>query len=202
MKWARRTRDVWLDYWGTSRAAMKLVPLSWRELFRRSAMLQNRRELTSTEWYRHLSILPQFHRTHVTSHACCLLLAYALNPPSSSPTSPSPSSSLADMPGLGLRRAQWFSNALNKPSITCALRLGFVLEAAEMKWERVLPPSKEGLPLPSWALEREVEAGRGVRSGRHSTLLGLDWELWLSGGGRQNAQGLVRREVRRRVFSP
>ena len=135
----------------------------------------------------------------MTSHACCLLLAYALNSPSPSPSlGASADGGLAAIPGLGLRRAQWFSNLLNAPSISCAIRLGFQHEGS-LSWERVLPPgSASGLPLPSWAEERERKEGRET-DGRHSWVGGLDWVRWEE-EGRSKAEALVGREVKQREW--
>ncbi|GAA5890831.1 hypothetical protein JCM6882_008829 [Rhodosporidiobolus microsporus] len=151
--------------------------------------------LKSRDWDRmteigHLHIPPPFQRTHVLTHSISLLLHWILDPPSSSPSPASP---------LGLRRAQWFANALNTPSVTAAQRLGFVDEATHMGWDRVLPPSKtEGVvALPAFLPEerRKEEEKRGL--GRHSACLGLAWDRWEE-NGRDKVDALVAREVKRR----
>jgi RimJ/RimL family protein N-acetyltransferase len=63
-----------------------------------------------------------YRRTHVTTHAAGLLIAYALTPPSVKSTL------LAGEGGLGLRRIQWTAYPYNEASIRCALRLGFSAE--------------------------------------------------------------------------
>ncbi|ORY62853.1 acyl-CoA N-acyltransferase [Leucosporidium creatinivorum] len=123
----------------------------------------------------HLNILPPFHRSHITTHTCSLLLQYLFST-------------------LHLRRAQWYSNAFNSPSIAAAQRLGFRLEG-EQRWERVLAVGKEGLELPAWAEQEEREMGRGP--GRHSCVLGMGWDEWKE-GGEEKVRGLMKREVSKR----
>ncbi|BGP13027.1 hypothetical protein JCM10213_008018 [Rhodosporidiobolus nylandii] len=137
----------------------------------------------------HLHIPPLFQRTHVLTHSISLLLHWILD-------APSPSS-----PSLGLRRAQWFANRLNVPSISAAERLGFRLEATDMAWERVLPPKKgQGVELPAFVQGERREQEEKVGKGRHSACLGLGWDLWEE-EGRKKVDALVAREVKRRKAS-
>ncbi|BGP21873.1 GNAT family acetyltransferase [Rhodotorula toruloides] len=138
----------------------------------------------------HLHIAAPFQRTHVLTHAVALLLNWLLNPPSSAHASLSNSAPLST-PGLGLRRVQWFADARNGPSISAAQRLGFKLETTIMRWDRVLPPFKDGEAIPdcvkgAWRAEEEKRGG-----GRHSAVLGLGWDDWLEGGGRAKVTALV-----------
>lgn len=91
-----------------------------------------------------------FRRTHVTTHAAGLLMAYALAPPSAS------SPLLSGEGGLGLRRIQWTAFAWNGPSIRCALRLGFTAEGILRNWYET--PST---PAKGKRDERLVDVGRG-----------------------------------------
>jgi len=115
----------------------------------------------------YLLILPAFQRTHVTTHACSLLLQYVLDPPS--------------LGGLGVRRAQWKANAANERSVRAAERLGMRREAV-LRWVTVLPAGKEGLEPPARESEWEEGEGGGRGMGRHTVLLGLGWDEWESGG--------------------
>jgi len=109
-------------------------------------------------------ILPPFQRTHIASNATGLLLEYALNLPSESPS------------GLGLRRVVWQANPLNTASVRHAERMGFKLEGV-FRWQRALPPWKkevgriprEGDPRRDWV-------------GRDTTQLALCWDDWEDGG--------------------
>lgn len=128
----------------------------------------------------HLTILPRFQRSHVTTHACVLLMRYLFD-------------------DLGLRRAQWFAHARNEPSIRAGERLGFKREGL-LRWERVLQTGKEGETLPEWAVESEKQAGRG--DGRHSCVLGLAWDDWFAKGGvKERTDALMARPVEKRQAS-
>ncbi|KZT61416.1 hypothetical protein CALCODRAFT_553136 [Calocera cornea HHB12733] len=118
----------------------------------------------------YLLILPPYQRTHVTTHACSLLLLYLLDPPSRG--------------GLGLRRVQWKANAANERSVRAAERLGFAREAV-LRWAMVLPQGKEGLDPPP--------GEEGTGKGRHTVMLGLCWDDW-EAGGREKVEALIRRE--------
>jgi RimJ/RimL family protein N-acetyltransferase len=45
--------------------------------------------------------------------------------------------------GMNLRRCQWFTNSLNKPSQAAALRLGYTFEGI-LRSHRMLPVGKRG----------------------------------------------------------
>lgn len=108
----------------------------------------------------HVTILPPFQRSHVTTHACVALARWVLD-------------------DLKLRRLQWQASALNQPSIDVALRLGMRKEG-EIRWDRVLPPRADaGVEVPSWAAAGEKEAGRGM--GRHTAMLAVGWDDWHDG---------------------
>ncbi|GAA5854591.1 hypothetical protein JCM9279_005702 [Rhodotorula babjevae] len=141
----------------------------------------------------HLHIPTPFQRTHVLTHSIALLLRWLLTPPSSaSPSSP---------PGLGLRRVQWFANALNVPSIRAAQRLGLSLEAAHMAWDRVTVPGKEGVALPDFVQGAWREEEEQIGRGRHSAVLAIGWDDWSEKGGRERVDELLegRPVVRRRA---
>lgn len=70
-----------------------------------------------------------YRRTHVTTQAAGLLMAYALTPPGKTSTLLGGSEG-----GLGLRRIQWTAFPFNEPSIKCALRLGFSAEGVLRNW--------------------------------------------------------------------
>ncbi|GAA94063.1 uncharacterized protein L969DRAFT_92993 [Mixia osmundae IAM 14324] len=109
----------------------------------------------------HVLILPEAQRTHVTTHATCLLLAYILNP---SETSLLPSQDEANMiaidldslsepvisneaerllrsPGLGCRKAIWIAHAMNDPSNSAATKMGFS-PVGLLEYDRVISPHK------------------------------------------------------------
>lgn len=79
-----------------------------------------------------------------------------------------------------------------------AKRLGFELESDSLRWERVVRPGKEGLPLPEF-LEKDLERKEmeeRVGGGRHSSLLSIGWDKWAEEGVREKVQALLKREVR------
>jgi len=138
----------------------------------------------------HLHIPAPFQRTHVLTHSISLLLQWLLSPPpSASPSSP---------PGLGLRRVQWFANALNLPSIRAAERLGLKLEAAHAAWGRVTVPGKEGVALPNCVRGAWREEEEKVGRGRHSAVLAVGWDDWLEKGGKERVDELLKRPVTQR----
>ncbi|KAF9481451.1 acyl-CoA N-acyltransferase [Pholiota conissans] len=120
-------------------------------------------------------ILPPFQRTHVASNAVGLLLHYALN-------SKSPS------PSLGLRKVVWQANALNKPSVRLAERMGFRLEGI-LKWDRVLPQGKDNAG--NGGALREGDPMHGC-VGRDTALLSLCWDEWEE-GARERVDEIMRR---------
>ncbi|GAA5865340.1 hypothetical protein JCM3774_004943 [Rhodotorula dairenensis] len=141
-----------------------------------------------------LHLADPFQRTHVLTHSIWLLLDWIFASPSAT-----------GRRGLGLRRAQWGAHASNSASIQAAQRIGFELETAHAAWERPLRhDSKAGrieLPAfveadPEWS-EREREIGWG----RHSAMLGMGWDRWHEGGGKERIRALVQRGVVRREAS-
>jgi len=103
-------------------------------------------------------VLPEFQRTHVSSHAVGLMLKYALDPPSKG--------------GAGYRRVSWVCAPENKASQRTAARMGFKLEGL-MRWYRILGSGKTG---------NEVDGERGKGNGMHGMLLSLCWDDWEHGG--------------------
>lgn len=80
-----------------------------------------------------------YRRTHVTTHAAGLLIAYALTPPGVT----SKLLGGGSQGGLGLRRIQWTAYPYNQPSIKCALRLGFTEEGVLRNgYEKPADPTK------------------------------------------------------------
>lgn len=70
-----------------------------------------------------------------------------------------------------------------------------------MRWDRVFDHWRDGteeLPAFLSGERREVEQKRG--GGRHSVLLGQDWETW-ENGGREKINAVLAREVKRRKAS-
>jgi len=113
----------------------------------------------STELGFAITLLP-FQRTHVTTNAMGLMLMWCLDPPKNG--------------GLGLRRVQWQTNMLNEASKRSAERMGFKMECV-VRWERALPPGKEGLP---WGSSIVGEDGKVQYPGRHTAVLALCWDDW------------------------
>jgi len=118
-------------------------------------------------------ILPPFQRTHIASNATGLLLEYALNLPSESPS------------GLGLRRIVWQASVSNTASVRHAERMGFKSEGV-FRWNIALPPWKtegriprEGDPRRDWV-------------GWDTTLLALCWDDW-EDGGREKVSRVMQR---------
>ncbi|KAI0294621.1 acyl-CoA N-acyltransferase [Multifurca ochricompacta] len=121
-------------------------------------------------------VFPKFQRTYVTTNAVGIILQYCLELPTASPR-----------PGLGLRRAQWMTHSLNKPSHDAAKRMGLKDEGI-LRWMFVLPEGKEGHGIP-------IREGDPQQShpGRHSLVLSFcadDWE----NGGREHVQKLIDRK--------
>ena len=99
---------------------------------------------------------------------------------------------------LGLRRVQWQADTRNVASIRAAQRLGFVLEGV-MRWQRVCTENKECVSVSDRRNEegddtgigrvgkvvaeppREDAGGNRIGPGRHSAMLALCWDDWLSG---------------------
>lgn len=138
-------------------------------------------------------------RTHVLTHAAGLLMHRILDDGS--------------LGGMNLRRCQWFTNSLNKPSQAAALRLGYTFEGI-LRSHRMLPVGKRGahgeyvppiipvfrnMPLvrcradnlhPIAGRKGEFEA----QNSRDSWLSSVTWEEW-EGGVRDHVDKLmIRRE--------
>ena len=110
-----------------------------------------------------IAVLPAYQRTHVASNAVGVLLKYCLESEHASP------------PGLGLRRVQWVCHWRNVPSATIAERMGFKREAL-LRWDRVLPPGKEGNGIALRDGDRRPEC-----AGRDTVVLGACWDDWEGG---------------------
>ncbi|CAE6425525.1 unnamed protein product [Rhizoctonia solani] len=117
-------------------------------------------------------ILPQFQRTHVSTHAIGLLIQYALDRSSEG--------------GLGLRRCQWQAHASNLPSARAAERLGFKPEGI-LRWHRPLPAERES------SAPFRADDSLGVPS-RHTAVFSICWDDWES-GGKEHLQRLMDRKV-------
>ncbi|GJE99953.1 GNAT family N-acetyltransferase [Phanerochaete sordida] len=100
--------------------------------------------------------LPPFQRSHVTTNAVGLLLAWCLD-------------------DLKLRRVQWQANARNEKSIAAAQKLGFTFEGV-VRWQRILPPEKHE----TGAKPREDDP-KPEYYGRNTALLSICWDEWESG---------------------
>ena len=131
----------------------------------------------------YITVLPAFQRSHVSTHAIGLLLAYLLDPPGRG--------------GIGLRRVVWQAHADNVRSRYAAERMGFRFEGVN-RWCRVLREGKVG---------EVVEGERGgvewgdVRGmvGRHSVVLSVCWDDWvgLEGGEGEGVREKVRKLMAR-----
>ncbi|CUA71410.1 hypothetical protein RSOLAG22IIIB_04625 [Rhizoctonia solani] len=119
-----------------------------------------------------ITILPQFQRTHVNTHAVGLLIQYALDKPSDG--------------GLGLRRCQWQAHASNIPSARAAERLGFKPEGI-LRWHRPLPAERES------SAPFRADDSLGV-PGRHTAVFAICWDDW-DNGGKEHLQGLMDRKA-------
>ncbi|KAK0747565.1 acyl-CoA N-acyltransferase [Apiosordaria backusii] len=121
-------------------------------------------------------ILPKYQRTHVTTNAVGLMLQFAFAAP--------------EYGGMGLRRVQWKTSSMNTASIKTAERLGFRKEGV-LRWHMVFRGGEErqkvgnGRVLPPGS-------GRGDY-GRDTVVLGLCWDDWWEGGGREKVEGLMAR---------
>jgi len=122
----------------------------------------------------YILILPPFQRTHVTSNAVGLMMHYALDLPGRG--------------GLGLRRVFWQANALNKPSMRLAERMGFRFEGI-LRWDRVLPENK--VPFGNGVQVREEDPRREC-PGRDTAMFAHCWDDW-EGGGREKVDVIMAR---------
>ncbi|PLB50640.1 acyl-CoA N-acyltransferase [Aspergillus steynii IBT 23096] len=107
--------------------------------------------------------LPNYQRTHVTTHAIGLLLRYALESPAQG--------------GLGLRRVQWIAHSENEASVRAAKRMGLRVEGV-LRWHRVIVGAEERGKVGG----REVGGdgyGRVEDRGRDSVVLSVCWDDWI-----------------------
>lgn len=111
-------------------------------------------------------MLPEFHRTHVTTNAVGLLLHYCLD--------------LPEAGGLGLRRVQWQTSSNNQKSVATGKRLGFQWEGIQ-RWSRVLPTSESKLPASNGIKVRGGDP-RNENPGRDTAVLSMCWNDWEEGG--------------------
>jgi RimJ/RimL family protein N-acetyltransferase len=122
-------------------------------------------------------ILPEYHRTHVTTNANGLMLQYALDLPEDG--------------GLGLRRVQWQTSTMNESSIRVAERLGFRREAV-LRWHMIFRNGVKnqkvgnGRPLPPGSEDGDL--------GRDTVLLSLCWDDWGNGGRERVVEAMERRQ--------
>ncbi|TFK28126.1 acyl-CoA N-acyltransferase [Coprinopsis marcescibilis] len=133
-------------------------------------------------------ILPNWHRTFVSSHAIGLLMGYALN--------------LPEEGGLGLRRVQWTCYPDNAPSLKTAARMGFKVEGTK-RWFWVLPEGKEGNDVgerrgAGKGVDRRegkpVDGKRGDEMGADNMCHAVCWDDW-EGGVKDLVQGQIDREA-------
>lgn len=123
----------------------------------------------------HIQIFPPFQRTHVNTHACGLLMQYALE--------------TKEKGGLGCRRCQWMTSSANQKSQNAAIRLGFLHEGI-LRWDRVYHDGDaRGKPGNGIALAGDREP---QNIGRHTYIYGLCWDDW-ENGGREKLQALMDR---------
>jgi len=115
-----------------------------------------------------------FQRTHVTTNACGILLKHCLDPPGK---------------GMGFRRVQWTAHAENEKSIKAAQRLGFEMEGI-LRWSRVIPRGKPGLDGVFRGSEGHTNR---EEPGRHSAMLSLCWDDWLTDGKRERLMRMMER---------
>lgn len=111
-------------------------------------------------------MLPEFHRTHVTTNAVGLLLHYCLD--------------LPEAGGLGLRRVQWQTSSNNQKSVNAAKRLGFHWEGIQ-RWQKVWPGAKDKFPASNGIKVRDGDPRR-ENPGRDTAVLSMCWDDWEEGG--------------------
>lgn len=111
-------------------------------------------------------MLPEFHRTHVTTNAVGLMLHYCLDLPEKS--------------GLGLRRTEWTTSANNQKSRNAAIRLGFKYESIA-RWSRVWP-GVESKAIASNGIDMRAGDIRPGWTGRDTAIYAMCWDDWENGG--------------------
>jgi RimJ/RimL family protein N-acetyltransferase len=109
-------------------------------------------------------VLPQYHRTHVTTNAVGLMLQFALSGHMGG--------------GMGLRRVQWTASSMNAASIRVAERLGFQREGL-LRWHYVF---RNGLQTGKIGNGRALPQGSPENDlGRDTVVLSLCWDDWQNG---------------------
>lgn len=126
----------------------------------------------------HIIVLPRFQGTHVVRHAIGLLLKYALSLPKDRDSGGV--SEHNSISGLGLRRVQYQANALNTRSVRVAERMGFLREGL-IRWQRVLPPEKEGKTGRDGEHAWCGSEGGGWGPARDTMMLAICCDDWESG---------------------
>ncbi|EIW59822.1 acyl-CoA N-acyltransferase [Trametes versicolor FP-101664 SS1] len=119
-----------------------------------------------------IMVFPRFQHTHVAKEMIAASLRYILQLPTQSP------------PGLGFRRAQWIANALNKPSVGLAERMGFKREGT-IRHNVVLPEENTAYGnrgRPGDPLEEQTS--------RDTAILSLCWDDW-ENGERERVEALI-----------
>ncbi|OJT15662.1 hypothetical protein TRAPUB_5490 [Trametes pubescens] len=119
-----------------------------------------------------IMVFPNFQHTHVAKEMIAASLRYILQLPTQSP------------PGLGFRRAQWIANALNKPSVGLAERMGFKREGT-LRHIVVLPEENTAYGnkgRPGDPFEKQTS--------RDTAILSLCWDDW-ENGEREKVEALI-----------
>jgi RimJ/RimL family protein N-acetyltransferase len=135
-------------------------------------------------------ILPTFQRTHITSNALGLLLIYALD--------------VVERGGLGLRRVQYQTHALNEASRRLAVRMGLNYEGVK-RCDRTVPWGKVGNGVEvgegRYVGEERGEdgeqsgkeaQGKGLGPSRDTAVYAICWDEW------EGKRGLVERQMVKR----
>ncbi len=137
----------------------------------------------------HIVILPQYQRTHISSHSIALLMHYSLDIHTMQVWSAkenkfiTPPHGVAEKP-LGLRRLQWQAHYHNIPSQKSAERLGFQYEGIA-RCQRVLAHNQT-----HGEVGRDGDGGLGVS--RNSWVGAITWKDW-EGGLKEKIDGFVAR---------
>ncbi|EIM90783.1 acyl-CoA N-acyltransferase [Stereum hirsutum FP-91666 SS1] len=121
----------------------------------------------------YLMTFPSFQRTHITTHAVCLLLQFTLELPT------------RRAGALGLRRVEWRAYAGNDASVRAAERMGF-REEGTRRWYVAIAEGKEGYGEPR---EGDPMQGRKRIDSRVLAMCCDDWES----GGREHVESLMAR---------
>ncbi|KAK6341660.1 hypothetical protein TWF696_008729 [Orbilia brochopaga] len=124
----------------------------------------------------HVTVLQRAWKTHVNTHASCLLLQYLLS---------------ARPAGLALRRVSWLAHRDNQNSNAAAKRLGFVFEGT-IRCAKLLGHDKEGGVVDSTKNLGRGEEGRS----RDTNVWSVTWEDWERDGTEGHVAALLAREVK------